>query len=156
MARRRKDVVGKQGATGARTSRDRDRSRKRAGESTMDRLLELLAKAPTSPRQGLIGFLGGIVALDLSLADLVSIQSEKSEALTSRISTPMTPRELIEFEKAVAATLAEIVKIEELLLAKLRLVLARADEFDDEPPGEYFGWGDKGDEPSDDEIGAGK
>ena len=68
----------------------------------------------------------------------------------------MTPRELIEFEKAVAATLAEIVKIEELLLAKLRLVLARADEFDDEPPGEYFGWGDKGDEPSDDEIGAGK
>ena len=71
--------------------------------------------------------------------------------MTGRISSPMTPDELIEFEKTLAAVLAEIVKVEEILLTKLRLILAHRDV-----RGRPLWLGDKDDEPCDNEIGEGE
>ena len=47
-------------------------------DPTMDRLCRLLAEFPKSPRQGLAGFLGGLAALEWSLADLLSPRNVRS------------------------------------------------------------------------------
>ena len=90
-----------------------------------------------------LGRLLGAVALEeLALARLLQVEAGKSERVAGRISAPFSPDELVEFQKSLTCVLAEVVKKEELLLRKLRLVLALLDAFPS---------GDDGDDPCGDD-----
>lgn len=98
----------------------------------MDGLLDLLDEYPGTRRDGLGRLLVGIAAAELSLARFINVESEKSECVARRIATPFSPEELIEYEKALASVVSEIVKKEQILLQKLRLVLSYIGEFEED------------------------
>ena len=117
----------------------------------VDELLDLLAESPISRRDALAQLLTGFAAAELSLAGLINVECEKSKRVAKRISTPFSPEELIEYQKSLAAVMAELVKKEELLLKKLRLILAYigdadGDHDDDECDTHDDKWDDEIDE----------
>lgn len=98
----------------------------RESEGGIAEVLELLDEVSVYQRDSVSKLLLGIAAADLSIVRFINGESKKSESVAKGIKSPFTPEELIEYEKSLAAVMAELVKKEELLLKKLRILLSYA------------------------------
>lgn len=103
---------------------DESQRLKAAGEDAIDGLLRLLRTDPGSSRENLRRVLSGIAAEGYALARLIQAEAEKARLVAASVHGPFSPDEVIDHQKALAHVLSEVVKHEEVLLRKLRFVLA--------------------------------
>lgn len=103
---------------------DEPEALKAAEEDAIDGLLRMLHAAPGSARENLRRVLSGIAAEGYALARLIQAEADKARLVAASVRGPFAPEEVIDHQKALAHVLSEVVKYEEILLRKLRFVLA--------------------------------
>gem|GEM_PF-3715190 len=67
--------------------------------------------------------LHGIALEEVAIAHLINAEAEKAQAVAKHRHPPLSPEELIEYQRSIAKVLEMAVEQEKLLLRKLRLLL---------------------------------
>lgn len=90
----------------------------------IDHVRQLLQSSVGSRKTNLLRLLAAIATEELALAHLINTEAEKTQAVKENIKTPFTPEEVIEFQHSVSAVITQVVKKEEILLKKMRLLVS--------------------------------
>ena len=113
----------------------------------VEELRDLLDSSPSTRSEVLLSHLATIATEELALAHLINAEAEKIGRINTRIATPFTPDEVIQFQNALCGLFAQIAKREESLLVRLRLILSKLQVEDEEDIEDIYS-DDKPDVPS--------
>ena len=85
--------------------------------------MDLYTRHPVRHRDIRDALLFSIALEELALAHVLNAEAEKAQSLAKGRVGRSTPDEIIEFQRSLAAVLQSVIKKEEVLLKKLRIVL---------------------------------